>query len=87
MLEEYYNKETETLTLPFYFNSLLKDLPLGTKIIIFKDDYYEMMYSIFNKSVDNLPSSLTHLTFGYRFDQKVDNLPSSLTHGNIWTVF
>ena len=36
MLEEYYNKETETLTLPFNFNSLLKDLPLGTKIIIFE---------------------------------------------------
>ena len=60
MLEEYYNKKTEILTLPINFNSLLKDLPLGTKIIIFENDYYKMIYSIFNQSVDNLPSSLTH---------------------------
>ena len=38
------------------------------------------MYSIFNKSVDNLPLSLTHLTCGLTFNKKVDNLPSSLTH-------
>ena len=37
MLDEYYNKETYTLTLPAVFNSLLTDLPLGTKIIIFED--------------------------------------------------
>ena len=30
--------------------------------------------------MDNLPSSLTHLTFGSYFNQKVNNLPSSLTH-------
>ena len=60
MLEEYYNKETETLTLPFNFNSLLKDLPPDTKKIIFEDNYYLNRNSIFNQSVDNLPSSLTH---------------------------
>ena len=39
MLEEYYNKETETLTLPFNFNSLLEDLPLGAKKILFFEEY------------------------------------------------
>ena len=31
MLEQYYNKETYTLTLPTDYNSLLKDLPLDIK--------------------------------------------------------
>ena len=59
MLEQYYNKETNTLTLPADYNSLLKDLPLGTKIIIFKDNE-KNRFSEFNQKVDNLPSSLTH---------------------------
>ena len=63
MLEEYYNQETNTLSIPANFKSLLKDLPLGTKIIIFKEDNNK--YSLFNKPVDNLPSGLTHATFGY----------------------
>jgi hypothetical protein len=38
--------------------------------------------SHFNQSVDNLPSTITHLTFGYysNFNQPVDNLPSSITY-------
>jgi hypothetical protein len=34
----------------------------------------------FNQPVDNLPLSLTHLTFGFNFNQSVDKLPLSLTH-------
>jgi hypothetical protein len=30
--------------------------------------------------VTELPSTLTHLTFGKYFDQKVNNLPKTLTH-------
>jgi hypothetical protein len=30
--------------------------------------------------IDNLPSSLTHLTLGLYFNQMINNLPSSLTH-------
>ena len=60
MLEQYYNKETYTLTLPTDYNSLLKDLPLDIKIIIIGDDYTKHTYSKFNQEVDNLPSSLTH---------------------------
>ena len=48
MLEEYYNKETDTLSLPHNFNSLLKELPLGTKIIIFEEDIKNGQYSKFN---------------------------------------
>ena len=79
MLKKYYNKERYTLTLPINFNSLLKDLPHVTKIIIFEEDEKNQQYSKFNEKVDNLPS-LTHLAFGTHFNQSVDNLPSSLTH-------
>ena len=34
----------------------------------------------FNQPIDNLPDSLTHLTFSYCFNQPIDNLPDSLTH-------
>jgi hypothetical protein len=34
--------------------------------------------SKFNKSVDLLPSDITHIKFGYSFDQRVDNLPFKL---------
>ena len=34
----------------------------------------------FNKPVNNLPNSLTHLVFGKSFNLPVDNLPCSLTH-------
>ena len=37
-------------------------------------------YSRFNKSVDNLPSNITHIFFSGYFDKPVDNLPSDLTH-------
>ena len=37
-------------------------------------------YSKFNKSVNNLPTSLTHLTFGCSFDKEVNVLPESITH-------
>ena len=34
--------------------------------------------SKFNKPVDNLPNSITNLTFGNSFDKPVDNLPNSI---------
>ena len=75
MLEQCYNKETYTTSLPIDFNSLLKELPLGTKIIIFKENVNNHKFSEFNQPVDNLPSNLTHATFGELFNQSVDNLP------------
>ena len=81
MLEEYYNKETKTLTIPFNFNEELKDLPLDTEIIIFDEDFDKYEDSLFNCPIsDILAPSLTHLTFGTRFNESVDKLPNSLTH-------
>ena len=36
--------------------------------------------SKFNQEVNNLPNSLTHLTFGQNFNQEVNVLPNSITH-------
>ncbi len=41
----------------------------------------------FNQPVDNLPLSLTHLTFGFNFNQKLNNLPLSLTHLEVNFMF
>jgi hypothetical protein len=80
ILNEYYNKDTKTLTLPYDFNEELIDLAIRMQIIIFEKNYKNNQYSIFNKSVNSLPNTITHLTFGYSFNQKVDNLPKDLTH-------
>jgi hypothetical protein len=91
MLEQYYKKETNTLTLPYYFNEQLCDLPLNIKVIVFEEDYNKYQPSQFNKPVGhqecedincprNLPNSITRLTFGSYFDQQVDYLPNSITH-------
>jgi hypothetical protein len=37
----------------------------------------------FNKQVDKLPPTLTHLTTGESFNQPVDKLPPTLTHFTI----
>ena len=79
-LEECYDTETNTLTLPRTFNEELTDLPAGIKIIMFDQDITVSKNSIFNKEVNNLPNTLTHLTFGWDFNQSVDNLPNSITH-------
>ncbi len=36
-------------------------------------------YSSYN-SINNLPNSITHLTFDYEFNQPLDNLPNSVIH-------
>ena len=51
MFVGYYNKKTHTLSLPFKFNSLLKDLPVGTKIIIFENNCNINQYFNFNQEV------------------------------------
>ena len=83
IFEEYYNKETETLTVINDYNSLLKDLPLEIKIIIFKDNH-NSSYSKFNQKVNNL---LDSITFDFLFNQQINIFPSSLTHDNIWMQF
>jgi len=80
MLEQCYDKETKTLRIPFNINEKLKDLPLNIEIIIFEENDDKNQHSMFDKSVDNLPSSLKYLTFGSTFNQKVDKLPNSLIY-------
>lgn len=53
---------------------------LNSKGFGIKSKYAE---SKFNKSVDLLPSNLTHIKFGYSFNQPVENLPFEL----IWLEF
>jgi hypothetical protein len=38
ILNEYYNEDTKTLTLPSEFNEELNDLPIDTQIMIFEED-------------------------------------------------
>ena len=40
----------------------------------------QFIKSEFNQKINNLPNSLTHLTFGNNFNQEVNNLPNSITH-------
>jgi len=87
MWEEYYNKETKTLIIPFNFNEELKDLPLDTEIIILEEDFSKTKYSQFNQLIDDLPNGLTYLSFGYNFNQKVDNLPTNLIHLTFGNLF
>jgi hypothetical protein len=97
MLEQYYNKETQTLTFPWYFDEELCDLPLDTKVIIFGENN-KFHFSEFNRPVNNLPNSITHLTFGEQFNQPVGhqgcedincprNLPNSITHLTFGYIF
>jgi hypothetical protein len=79
-LIDYYNKDTKILTIPNTFNRKLNDIPKETEIIIFSEDGTWNGRSYFNQPVDNLPETLTHLTFGNNFNQSVDNLPLSLTY-------
>ena len=69
-----YDNTTCTLSIPSDFDSYLSHLPEGVKIIIFHH------YSHFDEPVNDLPSTITHLTFGYIFDQPVDNLPNGLVY-------
>ncbi len=62
------------------------------KVVIFNTDDLAKIQSLkikkikmvdamnFFVDVNNLPKSLTHLTFGYEFNQSVDNLPNTVTH-------
>jgi len=79
---QYYNNITKTLTIPYEFNEVLKDIPDDTEIIIFDEDLKNMKYSEFNQEIKEnvLPDSLHTLTFGVHFNQEIKEnvLPDSL---------
>jgi len=54
---------------------------ITNKIKFFTPQSQSEVITDFDQSIDYLlPSSITHLTFGDKFNQTVDNLPPSLTH-------
>lgn len=89
---QFYNEETETLTIPHYFNEELTEIPTNAKIIIFRDNVCDMgQYSKFNQKIkkNTFPLNLTQLKFGYVFNQEIekDILPSKLTHLTFGATF
>ena len=79
MLEQYYNKETQTLTFPYDFNKELCDLPLNTKVIIFEEDYSKKQHSLFNQPVNNLPNTIKELGFFSNSNIK-NNIPEFISN-------
>ena len=93
---DYIIKDDTIIFSPEYNRQIDTNLLTNCKKIIFSnyelDDYifdkynfgnlYELRYvqSKFNYSVNNLPNSLIHLTFGHAFNYIVDKLPEYLTH-------
>ena len=79
---KYFNNKTKTLTIPYEFNKVLKDIPNDTKIIIFDEDLNNNKYSKFNQEIKKnvFPCSLHTLTFGINFNQEIKEnvLPDSL---------
>jgi len=78
LLLTYYDFDTHILSLPYTFNDELINLPPGIKEIIFVEDNDSSKYSKFNKNVDHLPNTITHIKFGKYFNNNVDNLPDSI---------
>jgi hypothetical protein len=78
----YYNNDCKLLILPYSYDEELDNLPEKIEIIIFSEEDDEELKSCFNKSVDNLPKTITKIIFGFgsSFNQPVNNLPPSLTH-------
>ena len=54
----------------------------GQSHVIFRpeNNFDKYKYSAFNKSIDNLPSHLTHILFSNGFNQNITNLPTHLTY-------
>jgi hypothetical protein len=77
-MEEYYDAETQTLRIPFYYDKKLENIPEGTKIIIFEEFNEIEEHSEFNESVDFLPLSIIQIKFGTLFNKSVDKLPINL---------
>ena len=64
-----------------YFNQDISLLPQYITKIFFDE------HSHFNKQINFLPNSLTHLQLGDYFNQQIDNLPYKLTHLKLGDFF
>ena len=54
MLEEFYNKETHNLTIPWNFDEELHDLPQDLKVIVFEHDFFAVEQETDEQSKDCL---------------------------------
>ena len=82
---KYYNNTTKTLTIPYDFNEVLKDIPDDTEIIIFDEDNENEKNSKFNQEIKEniLPGNLHTLTFGICFNQEIKE---NVLPGNLHTI-
>ena len=77
----YYNNITKTLTIPYEFNEVLKDIPDDTEIIIFDEDINinnhvdNNKFSIFNQEIKEnvLPPSIKKISL-YSHCNLINNL-------------
>jgi len=63
-----------------YFNNY-DNIEISIKTENKHDDHiYSFNKSKFNRPINNLPISITHLTLGYFFNQPINNLPNLITY-------
>ncbi len=68
-------KECDTIYFNNYNNHEICIKTDNFYVFIHKDNWKK---TIFNKSIDNLPNSITHLTLREKFNQPINNLPNSI---------
>jgi hypothetical protein len=68
------NNPIKKIFFPYSFNNQIDNLPNTLEIIIFPHN------SIFNKPINDLPTSLKILCLGNYFDQVITNLPNNIEH-------
>ncbi len=79
-----FNVEQYKVLISAYSKLIFSNYKLEDKLF---ESYYNnnfnnlcLLMNTFDNDISNLPSTLTHLTFGYWFNQDVSKLPQSLTH-------
>ena len=80
-LDEYWNKDKYTLSIP-YFITKIDYIPKLTKKIKFLNSLTCNQTSIYNILLPELPNSLIKLSLGTNFDSSIDNIQylNNLTH-------
>jgi hypothetical protein len=77
----YYIKEVEDMNKKKYNVFCVKNIPLDEKMIKEMEKYDCNVVEFedeFNQPINNLPSKIKEIIFGYYFNQTIDNLPSGL---------
>ena len=83
---QYYNKNTKTLLLPYFFNQMIDSSMFGDDLVrlVFNTGFNQPLRAniILQKQISPFPNSLQYLTFGDQYDQLIGQnvLPPNLTH-------